>query len=97
MKTKSEGEADIFGLPKLSTEMEVVISYTLFVLGILLVLSVTYPLRSTLEMHAIYLGLLMVGVSYFFAMESIRELEEKDHFLSKRLMRKTEKDEDEEE
>jgi hypothetical protein len=83
-----DGKEDVFGLPKMSTELEIAISYVLFVLGVLMVLSVVYPLRSFININAIYVGLLMVGVSYVFAMESVRELEEKDHFLSNRLMKK---------
>ncbi len=93
---------DIFGLPKMTTNMEIAISYVLFVLGVLMILSVTYPVREFIAINAVYLGLLMIGVAYVFAMESIRELEEKDHFLSKRLMnraknKETEQDSDKEE
>ena len=78
-------EEDIFGLPKLSTNAEVGISFTLFVLGNLMLFSVLYT-TSSLAAPAT-LGLLMVAVSYFFMIEAVRELEEKDHFLSKKLMR----------
>lgn len=94
--TTEEGTKDIFGFPKMSTNMEIAISYVLFVLGILMILSVTYPVREFISMNAVYLGLLMVGVAYVFAMESIRELEEKDHFLSRRLMNRYDDEEDEE-
>ncbi|MBY6287056.1 hypothetical protein GLT90_00410 [Nanohaloarchaea archaeon H12] len=90
-----DGKEDVFGLPKMSTELEVAISYVLFVLGVLMVLSVVYPLRSLINVNAVYVGLLMVGVSYVFAMESVRELEEKDHFLSRRLMKKMKSSEEE--
>jgi hypothetical protein len=36
----------------------------------------------------------MIGVAYVFAMESVRELEEKDHFLSRRLMNKLDSDDE---
>ncbi|MBY6293892.1 hypothetical protein GLU60_00685 [Nanohaloarchaea archaeon H01] len=90
-----DGKEDVFGLPKMSTELEVAISYVLFVLGVLMVLSVVYPLRSLINVNAVYVGLLMVGVSYVFVMESVRELEEKDHFLSRRLMKKMKSSEEE--
>ena len=90
-----DGKEDVFGLPKMSTELEIAISYVLFVLGVLMVLSVVYPLRSLINVNAVYVGLLMVGVSYVFAMESVRELEEKDHFLSRRLMKKMKSSEEE--
>jgi uncharacterized membrane protein YiaA len=83
-----EGREDIFGFPKMSTNMEIAVSYVLFVLGVLMVLSVVYPARAFISIQAVYVGLLMIGVAYVFAMESVRELEEKDHFLSRRLMKK---------
>jgi hypothetical protein len=94
METTEDGQEDIFGLPKLSTNMEVAISYVLFVLGVLMVLSVVYPVRSFISINAVYVGLLMIGVAYVFAMESVRELEEKDHFLSRRLMNKLDSDDE---
>lgn len=83
-----DGKEDIFGLPKMSTNLEIAISYVLFVLGMLMVLSAVYPVRSIVPINVIYVGLLMVGVAYVFTMEAIRELEEEDHFLSRRLMKK---------
>jgi hypothetical protein len=78
-------EEDVFGLPKLSTNAEVGISFTLFVLGNLMLFSVLY---STGMLGApATLGLLMIAVSYFFMIEAVRELEEKDHFLSRKLMK----------
>lgn len=79
-------QKDIFGLPKLSTNAEVGISFTLYVLGVLMLFSVVYPARNVIPMEAASLGLLMVTVSYFFMIEAVRELEEKDHFLSRKLM-----------
>lgn len=83
-----DGKEDIFGLPKMSVDMEIAISYVLFILGVLMVLSAVYPVRSLLPMNVIYVGILMLAVAYLFAMEAIRELEEEDHFLSRRLMKK---------
>jgi hypothetical protein len=94
MEMKDEGQEDIFGFPKMSTNMEIAISYVLFVLGVLMVLSVVYPVRQFISINAVYVGLLMVGVAYVFAMESVRELEEKDHFLSRKLMNRMEDDEE---
>lgn len=79
-------QKDIFGLPKLSTNAEVGISFTLYILGLLMLFSVIYPARSMIPMEPAALGLLMVTVAYFFMIEAVRELEEKDHFLSRKLM-----------
>ncbi|MEF8880398.1 MAG: hypothetical protein V5A72_01035 [Candidatus Nanohaloarchaea archaeon] len=79
-------EEDIFGLPKMGTNMEIGISFTLFILGMLMVFSVMYSVRGIIDVGPGILGMLMLGVSYLFAVESIRELEEKDHFLSRKLM-----------
>jgi hypothetical protein len=79
-------EEDIFGLPKMSTNMEVGISFTLFILGMLMVFSVIYSVADVIDVGPGLIGILMLGVSYLFAIEAIRELEEKDHFLSRKLM-----------
>lgn len=83
---EEEKEKDVFGLPKLSTNTEVGISFTLFILGILLTFSSIYAARFEVDMGPGLLGLLLVTASYFFAIEAIRELEQKDHFLSQKLM-----------
>ena len=80
-------EEDIFGLPKMSTKMEIGISFTLFILGMLMVFSLLYAFRNMIDTGPGLLGLLMLMVSYLFAIEAIRELEEKDHFLSRKLMK----------
>ena len=77
-------EEDVFGLPKLATNAEVGISFTLFVLGNLLVFSVLYNFQ--LLTPPAVLGLIMNAVAYLFMMEAVREFEEKDHFLSRKLM-----------
>lgn len=77
---------DVFGLPKMTLNAEVGMSFTLFILGSLLLFSVVYPLRFTADLTPGYLGFLMIMVSYFFAVEAIRELEGKDYYLSQRLM-----------
>ncbi|MBC5793418.1 MAG: hypothetical protein H8Z69_05295 [Nanohaloarchaea archaeon] len=82
-----ERPKDRFGLPKMTTNQEVAISFALFSLGTLLILSVLYPLSNMMEIGPAYMGVIMTATGYFFAIESIRELEEKDHFLSKRLMK----------
>ncbi len=84
--TEKVDEKDIFGLPKLSTNAEIGISFTLFILGMLMVFSVIYSVREMVDIGPGLLGMLMIGVAYLFAVEAIRELEEKDHFLSKKLM-----------
>ena len=83
-----DGKEDIFGLPKMSTKLEIAISYVLFVLGVMMILSSVYAYSYLLPMNMIYVGLLMIGVAYVFTMEAIRELEEEDHFLSSRLMKR---------
>ncbi|MFB6192984.1 MAG: hypothetical protein ABEK00_01935 [Candidatus Nanohaloarchaea archaeon] len=83
---KEVREKDIFGLPKLTLNAEVGISFTLFVLGSLLLFSVMYPLRYAVDLMPAFLGYLMVMAAYFFSIESIRELEDKEHYLSERLM-----------
>lgn len=85
MSEEDVKQEDIFGLPKLSTNAEVGISFTLFVLGNLLVFSVLYTTGTLVAPST--LGLTMIMVSYFFMMEAVRELEEKDHFLSRKLMK----------
>ena len=79
-------EEDIFGLSKMSTNMEIGISFTLFILGMLMVFSVIYSVNDLVDIGPGLLGMLMLGVSYLFAIEAIRELEEKDHFLSRKIM-----------
>lgn len=75
-----------FGLKKMTTNQEVAVSFTLFTLGVLMLLSVLYPISQVMEIGPAFVGLLMIGVAYLFAIESIRELEEKDHFLAAKLM-----------
>lgn len=78
-------EKDRFGLKKMTTNQEVAISFALFILGSLLVLSNLLPLAGVVDFKPAVLGLVMVGTAYLFAIESIRELEEKEHFLSRKL------------
>ena len=79
-------EKDVFGLPKMTTNQEVAVSFTLFTLGTLLVLSGMYPLSKLVDLGPSFLGMVLMATGYLFAVESIRELEEKDHFLSRKLM-----------
>ena len=81
-------QKDKFGLPKMTTNQEVAISFTLFMLGTLLVVSGLYSLKDMADMGPAYVGIIMMGTGYLFAIESIREFEEKDHFLSRKLMKK---------
>lgn len=81
-------EKDRFGLQKLTTNQEVIVSFTLFMAGLLLIISTYLPLMNMYDMTPALLGFLMVVTGYFFAVESIRELEEKDHFLSRLLEKK---------
>lgn len=78
---------DRFGLKKMSTNQEVAVSFTLFTLGVLLVLSVLYPISQYMNIGPAFVGMIMIGTGYLFAIESIRELEEKDHWLASKLMK----------
>ncbi|MFB6143746.1 MAG: hypothetical protein ABEJ98_00405 [Candidatus Nanohaloarchaea archaeon] len=80
-------QQDRFGLKKMSTNQEVAVSFTLFVLGMLVIVADLMPVTKVIDLRPTALGLVMIATSYLFAVESIRELEQKDHFLSKRLMR----------
>ena len=92
LTTDEDAATDKFGLPKMNTNTEVAISFTLTILGFLLILVTSFVVyRNTQQdISPIILGLLLVLSGYFFLMESVRELEQKDHFLSKRLMNKEE-------
>ncbi|MFB6204106.1 MAG: hypothetical protein ABEJ75_00510 [Candidatus Nanohaloarchaea archaeon] len=95
---ESEGrDRDVFGLPKLTLNAEIGTSFTLFILGSLLIFSVLYPLQGVVSMAPAYLGFLMIMVAYFFTVEAIRELEGKEHWLSSKLMEKTDYGEESEE
>lgn len=83
-------QKDRFGLKKMSTNQEVAVSFTLFVLGMLVIVADLMPVTEVLDLRPTVLGLLMISTAYLFAVESIRELEERDHLLSKILMNKTE-------
>lgn len=87
-------EQDRFGLKKMSTNQEVAVSFTLLVLGALLIAADLIPVAQVIDLRPTALGLLMIATAYLFAIESIRELEEKDHYLSKKLMENVENDED---
>ena len=88
VKEAEQAERDRFGLKKMTTNQEVAISFALFVLGTLMVLSVLYPVSGMMDIGPAFLGLIMIATGYLFAVESVRELEEKDHFLASRLMEK---------
>lgn len=90
---ETEGrETDRFGLPKLTLNAEIGTSFTLFILGSLLIFSVLYPLQGVTNLVPAYLGFLMVMVSYFFVIEAVRELEGKEHFLSTKLKAREEQE-----
>lgn len=99
LKTDESAGKDKFGLPKLSTNTEIAISFTLTLLGFLLVLVTSFTIYQEVDvdLSPLYLGLLLILSGYFFLMESVRELEQKDHFLSAKLMSRKEEEEDEEE
>lgn len=79
-----DGEKDRFGLPYMTSEQEVATSFVLFAGGVAFLLPVLYSLRGH-GLNAAYLGVVMLGASYLFLVESVRELEEEDHFLSRKL------------
>lgn len=81
-------EKDRFGLKHMTTEQEVAISFSLFVLGVVFIISNLLPLIPHGKVTLGILGLVMMATSYFFMVESVRELEEEDHFLSRKLKEK---------
>lgn len=85
VEEEPEQVEDKFGLPKMSTEAEMGLSMTLFVSGLMMVVSVFY-FHSPPETMQAYVGLILMGSAYLFSTEAVRELNEKDHFLAKKLM-----------
>jgi hypothetical protein len=92
----ADREKDIFGLPKLDSNAELGISFTLMILGSLVLYSTFYT-AGLGSNPAVILGFMLVATAYLFVLESVRELEQKDHFLSSRLMSKEEEGESESE
>lgn len=84
-ESNPEPEKDNFGLPKLSTEAEMGLSMTLFISGLMMVISVFY-FHSPPEAMQAYVGLILIGSAYLFSTEAVRELNEKDHFLAQKVM-----------
>jgi len=78
-------ETDRFGLKYLTTTQEVAISFVLLVAGFVYLGSAIYPLLDDQTFLPAALGMLMLAVAYLFLLESVRELEEEDHFLSRKL------------
>ena len=76
---------DKFGLKHMTTNQEVAVSFTLFTVGMILLLSTFIPLSHWIDLGPAFLGTVMIATSYLFLTESVRELEEKDHFLAKKL------------
>ncbi|MFT4869150.1 MAG: hypothetical protein ACI83Q_000774 [Colwellia polaris] len=81
----ADREKDIFGLPKLDSDAELGISFTLMILGVLVLYSTFYT-AGLGSNPAVLLGFMLVATGYLFVLESVRELEQKDHFLSRKLM-----------
>ncbi len=86
-------QKDRFGLKKMTTNQEIAASFALVILGVILVLSALYPLSQYFNVAPAFLGLVMIVTGYFFSIEAVRELEEKDHFLSSKLMQRKKEDE----
>lgn len=84
-ESNPEPDKDNFGLPKMSTEAEMGLSMTLFISGLMMVISVFY-FHSPPETMQAYVGLILMGSAYLFSTEAVRELNEKDHFLARKLM-----------
>jgi hypothetical protein len=84
-KSDHESEKDKFGLPKFSTEAEMGLSMTLFISGLMMIISVFY-FHSPPEAMQAYVGLILIGSAYLFSTEAVRELNEKDHFLAQKVM-----------
>lgn len=80
-------EKDIFGLKKMNINQEIAASFTLFSIGMLLVLSALYPLSQYFDIRPAFFGLVMIATGYLFSIEAVRELEGKDHFLARKLMK----------
>lgn len=78
-------DEDRFGLPYLTTTQEVAISFTLLAAGLILVASTLATLVGHVDIGPAMLGTLMMVTGYLFMVESVRELEEKEHFLSEKL------------
>lgn len=81
-------EQDRFGLKHMTTNQEVAVSFTLFIIGNLLVITNLLPLIGHFELSLAALGLVVTATGYLFMVESVRELEEKDHFLARKLRKK---------
>lgn len=80
---KENQEKNKFGIPNLSINTEIAISFTLFAAANIIMLT-TLNTNNLLGSNAA-IALLLNTLAYFFVIETIRELEEMDHFLSKRL------------
>lgn len=78
-------QKDKFGLPKLSTNQEVIISFTLFSVGTILTGTHLLMVSQWIHWQTAALGIIMMATGYLFAIETVRELEEKDHVLAKYL------------
>lgn len=87
-KQDDDIQEDRFGFKHMTTTQEAIISFALFIMGGILIAANLVPLMGHTDLSPAYLGLVMVTAGYFFAVESIRELEEKDHFLSRKLRKK---------
>jgi hypothetical protein len=83
--SEDEDQTDRFGFNFMSTNQEVAVSFTLFTLGMILIISTFIPLIGHVDLGPGFLGVVMVGTAYFFITEGVRELEEKDHFLARKL------------
>jgi positive regulator of sigma E activity len=83
-----EIEQDRFGLKHMSTEQEVIASFALYLMGTLLIVANIVPLIGHVDLGPAMLGLVMAAAGYLFVIESVRELEEKDHFLARKLRKK---------
>lgn len=92
----TEQKEDRFGLKHLSTNQEVAVSFVLLLTGSIYILSNLWPLAHQHDMRPAFLGILMMGTAYLFLVESIRELEEKDHFLAAKLRKKDDQNEESE-
>ena len=90
----TEEKTDRFGLKHMTTNQEVAVSFVLLIVGSLYVVSNVMTLSSHGNVRPAFLGVVMMGVSYLFLIESIRELEEKDHFLSRKLKGENQDDEE---
>ncbi len=72
----------------MTTNQEVAVSFGLFVIGTILVAANFLVVIDMIYWQLAAVGMLIMMTGYLFAIEAVRELEEKDHFLARILERR---------